>query len=179
MHPFSIEEQIGRPREEVFEYLADVANLPEFTDHFLREWRMTREETYGLGAGGRFRAELPFQRFSWGDLTIVDLEPPEALVLQGRTGKYNRVRMLTVFELADAAGGGTRVRVTVETLPRYPTDRLVGALGQRRAMRRGWRRALGRLRAILEEGRERGQRATIAGGPRKPATGLRTRQPIS
>lgn len=179
MHPFSIEEQIGRPREEVFEYLADVANLPEFTDHFLREWRMTREETYGLGAGGRFRAELPFQRFSWGDLTIVDLQRPEALVLQGRTGKYNRVRMLTLFELAEASGGGTRVRVTVETRPRYPSDRLLAALGQRRALRRGWRRALGRLRAILEEGRERGQRATIAGGPRKPATGLRTRQPIS
>lgn len=179
MHPFSIEEQIGRPREEVFEYLADVANLPEFTDHFLEGWRMTREETYGLGAGGRFRADLPFQRFSWGDLTIVDLERPEALVLQGRTGKYNRVRMLTVFELAEAAGGATRVTVTVETQPRYATDRLLDALGQRRALRRGWRRALGRLRSILEEGRERGQRATIAGGPRKPATGLRARQSIS
>lgn len=179
MHAFSVEEQIGRPREEVFEYLVDAANLPEFTDHFLKQWRMTREETYGLGAGGRFHAELPFQRFSWGDLTIVEVERPEALVLQGRTGKYNRVRMLTVFELSVAPGGGTRVTVTVETQPRYATDRLLAVLGQRRALRRGWRKALGRLRAILEEGRERGTRATIAGGPRKPATGLRTGQRIS
>ena len=39
-------------------------------------------------------------------------------------------------------------------------------------MRRHWRRALRRLRTILEEDRGRGSRATIAGGPRKPATPL-------
>ena len=68
MHPFTVETQIARPREEVFEYLADVANHPEFTDHFLKEWRMTREDTYGLGAGGRFHADLPFTRFAVGRL---------------------------------------------------------------------------------------------------------------
>lgn len=179
MHPFTVEAQIARPREEIFEYLLDMANHAEFTDHFLQDWRMTREDTYGPGAGGRFRADIPFTRFSWGDCTIVDADGPQALVLQGRTGKYNRIRTLTVFELREGSGGGTRLAVTVETRPRYPTDRFLESLGQRRALHRGWKRALRRLQSILEEGRDRGARATIAGGPRKPATGLRVREPIT
>ena len=179
MHPFTVEARIARPREDVFEYLLDIANHAEFTDHFLRDWRMTREETYGLGAGGRFRADIPFTRFSWGDVTIVDADDPQALVLQGRTGKYNRIRTLTVFELREAPGGGTRLSVTVETQPKYHTDRFLESLGQRRKLRRGWSRALRRLGAILEDGRDRGARATIAGGARKPATGLRVREPIT
>jgi uncharacterized protein YndB with AHSA1/START domain len=170
--PFSLETTVARPRGEVFEYLMDVANHPEFTDHFLKDWRMTREETFGLGAGGRFRAELPFARFPWGDLTIVEVDPGRKVVLAGRMGKFNRIRTLVLLELADAATG-TRVETTVRTFPQMPSDRFLEALGQRRAMKRGWRRALKRLRAILEEDRDRGVRATIAGGPRKPATGLR------
>lgn len=179
MHPFTVETRIARPREEIFDYLADVANHSEFTDHFLKDWRMTREETYGLGAGGRFHADLPFSRFAWGDWTIVDSGRPEVLVLQGRTGKYNRIRTLTVFELREGTGGGTRVSLTVETQPRYPSDRFLESLGQRRSLSRHWRKALRRLRAILEEDRDRGVRATIAGGPRKPATGLRVSEPIT
>ena len=58
-------------------------------------------------------------------------------------------------------------------------DRFLESLGQRRALHRGWRKALRRMQAILEDGRDRGARATIAGGPRKPATGLRVREPIT
>lgn len=173
MQPFTLETTIAVPREEIFAYLADVANHPEFTDHFLRDWHMTREETYGLGAGGRFRAKLPFARFPWGDWAISELEEPGLLVLRGRGGKFNRVRTLALVELREAAGGRTRVAVTVETRPELPSDRLLESLGQRRAAKRHWRKAVKRLRAILEEGRLRGARATIAGGPRKPATGLR------
>ena len=172
MEPFSLETTIARPRGEVFEYLMDAANHPEFTDHFLKDWHMTREETYGLGAGGRFRAELPFARFPWGDWSIVEAESGRRIVLAGRSGKFNRIRTLVLIDLRDAPSGA-RVEVTVRTLPKMPSDRFLESLGQRRAMKRGWRRALKRLRSILEEDRERGQRATIAGGPRKPATGLR------
>jgi len=169
MQAFTLETTVARPRELVYDYLADVAHHPEFLDHFLKEWHMTREETFGLGAGGRFRAEVPFQRFPWGDWTIVQLEPPHRIVLHGRTGKFNRVRTLTVFELRAGPAGGTVVTVTVESRPRFASDRFLDTLG-RRAVRRRWGAALRRLRRILEEDRDRGTRATLAGGPRKPAT---------
>ncbi len=178
MQPFSLESTIARPRAEVFEYLADVANHAEFTDHFLKEWHMTREETYGQGAGGRFRAELPFARFPWGDWVVVEIESSRRIVLAGRSGKFNRVRTLTVIETRDGAGGATRVDVTVETRPQMLSDRFLETLGQSRALKRNWRKALRRLGSILEEDRGRGQRATIAGGPRKPATGLRAARSI-
>ncbi len=173
MHPVSLETTIARPREEVFEYLADVAHHPEFTDHFMKDWRMLREDTYGLGAGGRFHLDLPFARFGWGDWSVVEVVEPSLLVLAGRTGKYNRNRLLTVIHLRHGARGATRVEVTIRTDPHLASDRFLEHLGQRGAMRRHWRKALRRLRLILEEDRARGARATIAGGPRKPATGLR------
>ena len=169
MSAFTLETTVGRPRELVYDYLADVAHHPEFLDDFLTEWHMTREETFGLGAGGRFRADAPFQRFPWGDWVIAQLEPPHRIVLHGRTGKYNRVRTLTVFELREGSGGGTVVAVTVDSQPQFPSDKLIDGLG-RRVTRRRWRAALRRLASILEEDRDRGTRATIAGGPRKPAT---------
>jgi len=45
MDPITRSITIDRPREEVFEYLADIANHPEFSDHFLKEWRLTRVES--------------------------------------------------------------------------------------------------------------------------------------
>ena len=52
MEPVTVSVTISRPREEVFAYLVDLANHPEFTDHYLVDWRMTRVQTAGQGAGG-------------------------------------------------------------------------------------------------------------------------------
>jgi uncharacterized protein YndB with AHSA1/START domain len=169
--PLTVETTIARPREEVFEYLADVANHAEFTDHFKVDWRLTREDTYGEGAGARFKMKAPLNRFPWGDATIVELDRPRKIVEAGRTGKFNRIRTLGVYELDRAAGNSTRVRFTFETQPKMPSDRLLESLGARGRMRRKLGKAMRRLRSILEEDHDRGTRPTIAGGPRKPATG--------
>ena len=55
------------------------------------------------------------------------------------------------------------------------SDRILETLGARGWIKRKNRKALRRLRSILEEDRDRGARATIAGGPRKPASGFRFR----
>ena len=173
MDPITSSVVVDRPREEVFEYLADIANHWEFTDHYVREVHMTSEVTYGLGAGMRFRLPTPLNRFDWAELSITDIEPPRRIVEKGRGGKFNRIRRVVVYELEPAGGHGTRVTMTTETEPKFPSDRLIEALG-RGTVKRGQRKALKRLRSILEEGRERGRRATIAaGGPRKPASQFR------
>jgi uncharacterized protein YndB with AHSA1/START domain len=165
---------INKPPEEVFEYLLDVANLWEFTDHYLQEFHLTREDTYGVGAGARFRVDAPFQRFDWADMTITDVDRGRGrIVLKGRGGKFNRIRMVWVITVGRGAGGGAEVRLTTETEPVMPSDRLLEALAGRRWHRRRQNRALKRLRSILEEDRERGRRGTIAGGPRKPASQFR------
>ena len=163
MEPFTVESTISRPREEVFEYLADIANHPEFTDHYLVDWRLTREDSYGAGAGARFRMKAPLSRFSWADVSFSEVQPPFRIVERGRGGKYNRIKMLGTYTLSPGPGGSTRLEYTLETVPVMPSDRLMEALGGNAWMRRKTRKAMRRLRTILEEGRDRGKRATIAG----------------
>jgi uncharacterized protein YndB with AHSA1/START domain len=162
--PVSASVTVGKPREEVFAYLVDVANHPEFLDHFLKDWHLTREETQGVGAGVRFRVQAPFVRFGWADATIVEALPPYRILMHGRGGKFNRIRQVTEYELLQSASGTTRVEVRMETEPVYPSDRLLELFAGRRFFQRRLKHGLGRLRSILEEDRGRGVRATVAGG---------------
>ena len=120
---------ISKPREEVFEYLADIANHPEFTDHYLVDWRLTREDSYGTGAGARFRMKAPLSRFAWADITFAEVEPPFRIVERGRGGKYNRIRMLGTYTLQPGPAGSTRLEYTLETVPVMLSDRLMEAFG--------------------------------------------------
>ena len=163
MDPVELSITIDRPREEVFEYLADIANHPEFMDHFLKEWRLLRVDSYGRGAGARFRMDAPLNRFSWGDLTFIEVRHPHKIIAVGRGGKYNRIKTYAEWTLEPAAGGGTRVEFTAETEPALPSDRLMELFGNRAWFRRKAAKGLRRLRAILEDGRDRGSRATVAG----------------
>ena len=163
MDPFTVETTIARPRDEVFEYLADISNHAEFTDHYLVDWHLTREDPYGKGAGARFRVKAPLNRFPWADMTLADVQPPYRIVERGRGGKYNRIRSLGAYTLDQGPGGTTRVQYTFESEPVMPSDRLMEALGGRAWSKRQAARAMRRLRRILEEERDRGRRVTVAG----------------
>jgi uncharacterized protein YndB with AHSA1/START domain len=161
--PFTISTTIAKPREEVFEYLADIANHAEFTDHYLIDWHLTREDPYGPGAGARFRIKAPLNRFSWADINFAEVQPPFRIIERGRGGKYNRIRMLGSYTLSPGPGNTTKVEYTLETVPVMLSDRLLEALGGRSWNRRKATKALRRLRSILEENRDRGERASVAG----------------
>jgi uncharacterized protein YndB with AHSA1/START domain len=162
--PVTVSVTIARPREEVFDYLADIANHAEFTDHYLKDWHLTREESYGRGAGARFRVAAPGNRFPWADTTFVEVEPPFRIVEAGRAGKYNRNKVTGVYTLTPGPGGTTRVEFTNEIEPALLSDRLLSKLGLRSWLRRKNRKAMRRLRSILEDGEDRGKRVTLAGG---------------
>jgi uncharacterized protein YndB with AHSA1/START domain len=162
--PVTVSTVISAPREQVFDYLQDIANHSEFTDHYLVDWRLTREDSIGRGAGARYRVKAPGSRFSWGDSTLVEVVRPHRIVEVGRTGKANRIRTLGVYELAPAPGGATRVEFTLETQASVLSDRLQEALGARAWLKRKNEKAMRRLRSIIESGEGRGARVTLAGG---------------
>jgi uncharacterized protein YndB with AHSA1/START domain len=162
--PVAVSIVIDAPREQVFDYLQDLANHSEFTDHYLVDWHLTRENSVGRGAGARFRVKAPGNRFSWGDVTFAEVERPHRIVEVGRTGKGNRVRTLGVYELAQGSGGTTRVRFTLETQPATLSDRIMEGLGARGWCKRKNTRAMRRLRSIIERDEGRGRRVTVAGG---------------
>jgi uncharacterized protein YndB with AHSA1/START domain len=162
MDPLTVSTTIAKPREQIFDYLADIANHSEFTDHYLVDWHLLRENTIGAGAGARFRVKAPLSRFSWADMTFFELQPPFRIVEKGRGGKYNRVRMLGTYTLTPGPGDTTKVEYTLETQVGMLSDRLMETLGGRAWTRRQTAKAMRRLRMILEEGRGRGRRASIA-----------------
>jgi uncharacterized protein YndB with AHSA1/START domain len=174
MEPVTLTTTIARPRDEVFEYLADVANHAEFTDHCLVDWHLTREDSYGVGAGGRFRTRSRFDRFSYGDVTLAELQPPERIVATGRAGRFNRVRTRSEWKLDSDDQGRTVVAFTTESTPATFSDRQMEKLLRvRGSTTRCHQRALDRLRTILESGEQRGTRTSVSGGARKPASGFR------
>jgi hypothetical protein len=66
------------------------------------------------------------------------------------------------------------VTFVTESAPATSSDRLMEKLLRApAATKRCHRRALERLRTILEAGEQRGARTTLSGGARKPATGFR------
>ena len=161
MDPITVSTTISRPREEVFEYLADIANHPEFTDHYLVDWHLLRVDPYGLGAGARFRIKAPLQRFAWADVTFAEMQAPYRIVERGRGGKYNRIRSVGTYTLSPGPSGTTKVQFTYETEPSQISDKLMENFGGRSWARRKAAKAMRRLRAILEDGRERGERASV------------------
>ncbi len=177
MDPVSASLVIQRPREEVFAYLADIANHPTFLGRKIVEWRLTREDSIGQGAGARFRVKLRFNRFARYDVTFLEVQAPYRISIVGRGGKYDRTRIqgeITVTQTND----GSRVDWTVDTEPKLPSDHLIELVsGQRGIAQRTLNAGLRRLREILETedgvARAAASRATVAGGPRKPASGFR------
>ena len=164
MDPFTVSATISKPRELVYEYLADISNHAEFSDHYLVDWHLTRVDPYGPGAGARFRIKAPLQRFSWADVTFTEMQPPYRIVEHGRGGKFNRIRMVGMYTLTPNAGNtATKVEYTLETVPVMLSDRLMEVFVGRAWTRRKAAKAMRRLRSILEEGRGRGRRTSVAG----------------
>ncbi len=162
MDPVTAHVVIDRPREEVFDYLADIANHPEFSDHYLTEWRLTRVDSVGRGAGARFKLETR-DRFAWGDMTFIEVERPHKIVAAGREGKFNRNKTWTTWTLTPS-GKATRVEVSTESEPALITAKFIVAAFRRRGWtKRGLRKALSRMQSILEEDIDRGKRATVGG----------------
>jgi uncharacterized protein YndB with AHSA1/START domain len=161
VEPFTVTTTIARPREQVFEYLADIANHPEFTDHYRVDWHLTRIDTYGTGAGARFRIKAPMNRFAWADTTFAEMQPPFRIVERGRGGKYNRIRMVGTYTLSPGPGNTTKVEYTLETVPVQLSDKLLDTFGGRSWSKRQANKAMRRLRTILEDGKGRGARATV------------------
>jgi uncharacterized protein YndB with AHSA1/START domain len=170
MGPISAEIEIDLPRERVFAALADLALRPAFTDHFLTDFRLTRIDATGVGAGARFRVDAPLRKV-WMDTAIVALEEPFRIVEKGAGGRNNRIPSHTVWELKEAPGSLTAVRLSHWTEPPH-VDRALELLSAASVwQQRGRREALRRLRDLLESDRPTAERVAVAGGNRY-ATGI-------
>ena len=166
MRPVSVTASIDVPRDRIFDVLVDLSARPAFTDHFLSELRLARVDPVGVGASARFRLE---HAGVWVDTAIVVADSPHLIREEGRGGRGNRVPWFTVWELAEGpAPGSSEVTVTIWTEPKTVFDRLGESGVSTRRLRRDLRRALSRLRDIVENDQPV-DRVTVGGGDALPA----------
>lgn len=164
MIPVALDSYISAPREEVFDFVADISKRPAWTDHFQREFHLTRTTRFAeKGAGARYRTDPPFAKQLYSDLAIVELDRPRRVLEEGVQGKLNATRVQLVWDFSQEGPALTRVSFEMRT---EPTSRLAGLaeIGAHGYYKRNWKAALERLRKIFEE-RPDGDlaRATVAG----------------
>lgn len=166
MRPISATITIDAPRERLFDLLCDLSVRPAFTDHFLTEYRLERLEPVGVGAAARFRLG---DDGAWLDTGIDEVDPPHLIRERGSGGRTNRLPVFTVWELAEGTSPtSTELNLTFWSEPQTIFDKLRNPLGRSGRLRRGWRRALRRLKH-LAEGEESVERLSVGGADRVPA----------
>lgn len=162
MRQVTVDVHISAPREEVFDFVADLAGRPAWTDHYLKDYRLARPNPYGLGAAARFILKAPMAS-EYVELAIVECDRPRRIVEEARVGRRGRNRSVAVYEFEREAGGLTHVELTTYSEPATPIDRFrqIGAAGW---IRRRTKMALERLRLVFEEPPERPlARVSVAG----------------
>jgi uncharacterized protein YndB with AHSA1/START domain len=162
MRPITVTCAVDRPRERVFDYLSDLANHVEFCDHLVKEFRLERIDSRGVGAAARFRVRCGL-RWTWAEAVLVEASPPHRLLLAGGSGRGGRVPHRIEYLLVPHVAAMTKVALTVSTEPSSPPDRM-RELGARTLLALNLRRALRRLRYVLEEGEPSAHAARPAPG---------------
>ncbi len=149
MGPVSAEITIDAPRERVFELVSDLAARPAFCDHFMEEFRLQRVDSSGVGAAARYRVAAPGFPI-WLETVIAEVEAPYSLLERGKGSRIDRMPAGTSWELVPGSGSMTDVTVRFWTEPSHPVDRLKDRLAVSGWYGRQWKRALVRLRNLVE-----------------------------
>jgi uncharacterized protein YndB with AHSA1/START domain len=150
MKPFtvSVSVTVDRPQAEVHDLLDDLAAHQRWTDHFLVDWELIGDP-HGVGAKARFRAKGAGPNAT-GQIEVVE-STPDRIVERGTGGKDGARRTSGTYELAPAAGGGTRITFTNEVFPASRAEALGTPLAKA-YLKRNNARAMERLREVLEAG---------------------------
>ena len=146
MKSITVSTTIDRPRDEVYSLLDDISAHEAFTDHFLVDWRLTRDDPRGVGAGVRVKGTVGPHRETV--ITVIE-SSPDRIVEQGRSGKDLKRRTTGTYTLAANEAGGTDVTFTLDIEPAGLGDRLQGPMA-RAYLRKQNARAMERLRELME-----------------------------
>jgi uncharacterized protein YndB with AHSA1/START domain len=154
---------ISASREELYEYIVDLALRPAWCDHYLKDYRLVSPRSRGVGAGARYLIDAPMSRL-YMESSLIEAESPRRIVERAHGGRNLRTRGGVTWELSRAGTGLTRVEMTYWHEAGTPREAFKQRLGMTGWMKRQTKTGLDRLRLIFEEGsREPLARATVAG----------------
>ncbi len=147
MKPVTVSARTSRPRQEVFEFLAVLANHEGFLDRQFTDWKFSGPRR-GVGARAEARASTPGSQ-DWTDFEIVEASP-QRLVEEG-VGAGGKRRTRGTYRLEDRPDGGTAISFELAWLATSKAERLAPPL-IRAFARRANGRAIRRLAKQLDAG---------------------------
>ena len=150
MVPIHVHATIAAPREEIFDFVADLATRSSWMDHCICDLRLLHPRSDGVGAAARYQLKAPRYK-PWVQTQIVEAERPRRIVEHTRGGHSNRSEGEVVFGLSRQGRNLTRVELTIWSQPGTARERFLEKLGARRWIKRQAKVALQRLRAVFEE----------------------------
>ena len=150
MLPVSARVAISAPREQVFDFVADLAYREAWMDHCISDLRLTHPKSHGEGAAARYRLQAPFYR-PWLESQIAEADRARRILEITRGGRNGRTHGEIAFEFSRQGRDMTRVELTIWSEPGTPRERFMERLGARPWLKRQARVALERLRAVFEE----------------------------
>ena len=145
MKPVTVSIEVPQPAEEVFDYLAVLANHEAFLDHFLVDWKFSGPPR-GVGAKAEARASAPMSQ-DWTDFEIVEIEEPSLIVEEG-VGLKGKRRTRGTYRLRGLPDGGTEISFELEWLAAARAESLIPAMTRafiRRPNAKAMRRLVGEL----------------------------------
>lgn len=120
MKPVTVSAVVPKPSQEVYEFLAVLANHEGFMDHFLVDWQFSGPKR-GVGARAQARANAPGSQ-DWTEFEIVEAEPSR-IVEEGIGAKGKRHTRGT-YLLEEQPEGKTRVSFELAWLQAPRLERL-------------------------------------------------------
>ena len=163
MRPIRAHVTISAPRDEVYDFVADLANRPGWCGQYQREFRLTRPRSSGVGAAARFHMKMRFNH-TWVETAVVEAARPRVLRETLRLYRLGRTPGFVDYTFEPVGSAATRIDLVMWTEPATRLDAFKESLGGRLWLRRKVKSSLSRLRRIFEERPEAPlARATIAG----------------
>jgi uncharacterized protein YndB with AHSA1/START domain len=146
--PVTVAAEVGRPRQEVFDYVDVVANHEKWMDHLFKNWRFEGPPR-GVGAITRAQVDAPGAREKI-EIEVVESLAPERIVEEGENAHGKRKTRGT-YRFVELDGGRTRIEFELEWLKTPRSENILPFIS-RAFMRRANGKGIKRLADLLEKG---------------------------
>src|SRR3954451_14450620 len=147
MIPVTVHAFISAPREDLFDFIADLGARPAWCDHFMEDFRLAHPHASGEGAGARFLLDAPGYKH-YVETTIEVADRPREIIERLHGGRNGRSRGEMRWELTRGGRDLVRVEVTLDWRGGTPPEGVKEKCGGRGWPRRQLKTALERLRVI-------------------------------
>lgn len=145
--PVTVSVEVGRPRQEVFEYVDVLANHERWMSRLYKDWSFEGPKR-GVGAVAKAQVDAPAAREKVS-FEVVESVAPERIVEAGESAHGKRETRGT-YRFTELAGGRTRIEFELAWVKAPRTERLVPFVS-RAFMSRALGKAMKTLADLLEE----------------------------